>query len=302
MSPTESLTTKFGICLTAPSSCSWRAVECHEPILNTAGTGKAILYRRPALASEHLWYLKPQCVGQLFLDVSLTLKKSVSEQQLQVAARKTWENLRLQFPEIGTVKAVEARTTNETVKGKTGEKERWLECWVVPNDVAKGMNEEGLTQEAETILESWQRRTMKVDSGSGWCFEQLREHLICVIRDENSLDAAWCYVRGTSSETERQEEITSVNVMLCLQHLITDGIGIRIVMGKFLKILASHLAGEVHHASDVKRIELNGRKEVIAPACVLLMNEEQRTIGLKLEEGVRSNFKFLLEDVVSCRI
>jgi hypothetical protein len=231
----------------------------------TPSQDNTTLWQRKALAGENGWVLKPREARQLFLGGNILLAQATGFDQVTVAARRAWKELRFQHPEI----VVTARCTD---KGK-----RLVE-YMIPG--------------GEDEAEQWAERTLITEvSSEELSFSELRSRIS--LRQYDVTDPASLYLQAKSDLKDR---VLRVNFLFNVDHLCTDGIGIRILANCFFCLLTQHLVS----GDNVREESFNWQESArnLPPLWTSLMNQAQRTSGVDYETAVARQHKFLLCDTV----
>ncbi len=209
--------------------------------------------RRRALASEALWIHRPRSIRQLFLSGTLKFPKDIPPPTLsafRAAAHRAWWRLRCENPIL-------AARTRVDVDGRT-----WLECEAL---------EDGWRRK------EWVERTVVVKEGKWIGWEDLRKEF----REGGGEFARLCLgVLGGQS----------VGFLLNVDHVITDGVGVKILAGMWFQLLASEI-GSIAVGTGESKMEL-------PPPWTDIMNEHQVTEGHEVECAVRRQREFLMSDCV----
>ena len=116
-------------------------------------------------------------------------------------------------------------------------------------------------------------------------------------------DASILYLHGLKDGLDSR--VSKVEFLLNLDHTITDGIGIRILAGKFLRNFARELGRS--HDQKYSRYQVNFdwkyAEKVTDPPLpwTELMNGDQLTAGESYREAVQRQWNFLMRDCV-CKV
>jgi hypothetical protein len=97
--------------------------------------------------------------------------------------------------------------------------------------------------------------------------------------------------------TSSQREITKIGFLFNLDHLCTDGIGICIIAGLFLRLFAQRLSSGSHEEEVDLKWQDSASK--LSPPWISIMNDKQKTSGLDFDVAVARQFQFLHESVSS---
>ena len=163
----------------------------------------------------------------------------------------------------------------------------WLDCSAPDSAVAK----------------EWLERTVIVNDSreSTSDFSAIRDWMNEIKEERRIKDPGLLclYAFGNTSKPNTSK----FRVLLNVDHIITDGIGIRILAGKFL----AHLARELAYSSDHKNPENNGEFDWNSSGSTQgppspwtdLFNEDQLTSGKSYQDAVQRQWDFLMHDCVS---
>lgn len=224
-------------------------------------------WQRKALSGEWMWIPRPKEQHEIFIWGSFTLGESFISGTLSSAARLAWRHLRFEVPEIG-------------VRANHGQDGKAYMRYIPPQS-----NEE---------VDQWVDRTMMLRFGhTQSSFEDLRVKTLQMKRDldfEQAFSCLQCRV-----EPGRDEFVESADFMLNFDHQITDGIGARILTGRFLSLLASALS-----KPDAMSITIDWEKSAnnLSLPWIGLMNKEQVLSGRDYEDISNSNRDFILNKMV----
>lgn len=241
-------------------------------ILNNNADKVPLLYRRRALAGENLWLLRQREARELFLGGDLSLAADKAHGEIVDASRSAWRALRWECPEL-----VLLGWSREADGDLDGGGERFVEFRI---------------PDGEEDVQRWVQKTLIFSSGSeSLGFDQLRT-LLCE-KKLSEPDPAFMYLHTVTSGPEKSA--TRLEFMLNMDHLVTDGIGIRVLLGKFLQLFSDSLGPE---PKRLEVIDWSKSARNLSPAWAGIMNGAQRTSGPEFEEAVEGQFKFLLSDTV----
>jgi hypothetical protein len=236
---------------------SWKQIE-----------GNSLHWRRRALGPESTWMLKTKDYREIFVSGSLILEIPVSISKFTEAAQKAWIDLRFEIPDI-------AVTT------------------IIGDDEDTYMEYRELEDEAE--IRSWLERTAIVEYGSSMLsFQELRDKLMLSKRLNNT-DSTYIIIHSTP-ETEIDNSVRSCQLMLNVDHQISDGIGARILFGKFLSVLSKSLGEEPRNFLDGQTESRNGNR--LSVPWIEVMNDEQVLSGPEYEKLVGANKHYLSKLVI----
>ncbi|TVY39675.1 Trichothecene 15-O-acetyltransferase [Lachnellula occidentalis] len=222
------------------------------------------LWRRRALASEPMWISRPKELHDMFISGIISLEIPLPKATLKSAARNAWRSLRFEIPEL-------------VAKGKFQDGKPIMQ-YQTPKD--------------KDAVNEWINRTAFFDQGSnGLTFEGQREKLLLMKRPFD-LDTASLLLY---SELDTDEDLVNrFHLMLNMDHEATDGIGTRILFGKYLSLLAKFLSGSPGGQDEIEWAESSRN---LSPPWISIMDEEQVTCGPEYEEMAQMNKTMLLESM-----
>lgn len=220
------------------------------------------LWQRQALAGESTWALKPRERRDLFLGGQLLLSTPSVFDHLGETAEAAWRQLRFEHPEI-------ALSFKFDKDGK---------CLI-----------EHYNPRGDSEVWAWVKRTLIVKASSQrLSFSNVRFMISQekVKRDEAVFLYLYPQISSTNSRT------TNITFMFHVDHLYSDGIGIRILAHCFFRLLSAELSA-VGDESQA-RIDWQRNAEHLRPPWTGLMNGNQKTSGSAFDEAVRSKCALLL--------
>ncbi|KAH8684788.1 hypothetical protein BGZ60DRAFT_523985 [Tricladium varicosporioides] len=233
--------------------------QCYEWRHSSSGSG----WERPALAGETMWAHRPKECHQMFLMATLTLFSHISLSEVHSTTRHTWLQLRSENPDIGV-------TTRKTDEGKV-----YMRPQIFRDDT-----------EADT-----------------WCEETF---IVEALKQEIGLDALKKKVISRKAQAPLQpvllwlvaisdgdDMVQRIELMLNMEHQITDGIGIKIVLSKLLSLLATNIS--TPGTSNQIRIKWDKSPKVPSTPWIRLLNDDQVLSGPQYERAVVWNREVLLD-------
>ena len=127
--------------------------------------------------------------------------------------------------------------------------------------------------------------------------------------DIDPVNLCWRPVNPLSSTASAKEFVTSAAFSMRVDHVLADGMGAYMLLGKYLALLAEQIdivEQEKGELDLVLRLNWEEATKRIPRAWVQMMDERQRIEGEVFEEGVRENTELVLEPMVgdvfpSCR-
>jgi hypothetical protein len=225
-------------------------------------------WRRRALGGESRWMVKPKEYREIFVSGNLILETPIPISKLTEAAQTAWLDLRYEVPEICVT----------TIIGEDGE--IYME-YKEHND--------------EVEVRNWRERTAFVEYGTSvLSFQELRRKLMSS-KQRNQTDSALFLVYITPA-AKIGTLVRNCQLMLNVDHQITDGNGTRILFGKFLSMLAKSLSFQPRNLPDDIARRNNGRN--LSTPWIEVMNDEQVISGSEYEQLVLSNEQNLSKLVI----
>lgn len=224
------------------------------------------IWHRPALAGESMWIHKPKELREIFLCSSLTLNTPISRGAFSASVRHTWRLLRFKLPELGVSAAC----------GTNGKP--FMRYHTIDDEEAQ----------------EWVDRTHSCQGGTHeQDFEHLRKTLLAE-KQRHVSDNAFLLARVILENGA--ELLKHTQIMIYVDHQITDGIGTRIIFGKFLALLASSL-GTAPDATETDIAWENSRHNLSQP-WICCMNEHQLISGPEYEAIAAVNRDVMLNQMV----
>ncbi|KAI9744846.1 MAG: trichothecene 15-O-acetyltransferase [Claussenomyces sp. TS43310] len=123
-----------------------------------------------------------------------------------------------------------------------------------------------------------------------WGFEEMRSQLIARSRDQPEPAFILLHERTAGSH---------VDLMLLVDHLVADGVGVRILLGRYLSLLADELLERGRAVESKAQIDWSLSSQHLTPPWTSLMNEKQKFQGPEYEAAVEQQFKFLISDTTA---
>jgi hypothetical protein len=225
-------------------------------------------WERPALAGERMWIHRPKEYLQMFLSGSLSLELAVTRSAFRSAAKSSWLRLRYETPEI----AVSAKCEDD---GKV-----YMQAHVPQDDA------EAARWCEETLFLEHSRRKLE--------FRELREKILLgkAGQDSNSTSILLYAIINDDGDV-----VKDVDFILNSEHQITDGIGIRIMLSKYLSVLARNIL----KPTSPRETRVNWEKSFrfLTPPWICFMDEKQVLSGPEYEKAVVWNQQVLLRKMVT---
>ncbi|RDL37251.1 uncharacterized protein BP5553_04684 [Venustampulla echinocandica] len=235
-----------------PSSYSWAQV------------GHSVSpWRRKALSFETTWLARPKELHEIFVSGLLAFETPLPSCTLYSAVRQAWQALLFEVPEL-QARAVVAEDGNAYMQYRT------------PQDRHE--------------VEEWAHRTAVFDYGDqSLDFKGLRENIL--IRKGDSSDPAFLLLY-LEKESDGNKPLDHVHIILNTDHEITDGIGTRILFGKYLSLLSSCIS---EPQLGLVMYDWAESSKNLSPPWISIMNQDQAISGSEFEETVAWNKEILLE-------
>lgn len=221
-------------------------------------------WQRPLFAGENMWLFRPKEVREMFLGGVISLSTPLPQKSFIKAITKAWCLLRLRHPEIACLSGCDDFGNRYMRHQVPSTKE--LRNWT-----------------AKTILEE--------TSGSTFPVLEARKRVL-----EQKYPEYGACLHILSEILEGKGDITAkIGVLFNMDHIYTDGIGIRILAGKFFQFLSIVLASENFDLGD---LDLREGGDSLSVPYTSLMNGDQKFDGESYELALIRQRKFLLELVV----
>lgn len=218
-----------------------------------------LTYRRPVLALESTWAATRKPMRDIFVSCKISLHlPSLTTSSLTEKAKAAWRELHHEVPEL-RVKAV-------------WENDKGFMQWAVPED----------ERETEITFSVIEESTTKLS------FESLR---LSMLR-KGEADAFLVFHPRTNLDGSGL--VTGAQMMIYVDHLITDGIGARILLGKYLALLTEILKGDAR-----EDIEWTRGREMLSKPWILCLKGEPGFEGNDFEDTAKLNRKLLSEEMAS---
>lgn len=139
-------------------------------------------------------------------------------------------------------------------------------------------------------LQAWAKDTIILDTSRFMVsFLEARHR----VRQQKSVGYS-AFLHVSPEISDENGLVHKIGIMFNMDHMYTDGIGIRILAGRFLEILGRVLTSEEKVDLDVETQVQN-----LSVPYTSLMNENQKSEGKSYESAVARQKEFLLELVVS---
>ncbi|PVH84173.1 hypothetical protein DL98DRAFT_512580 [Cadophora sp. DSE1049] len=221
-------------------------------------------WHRLALSNECMWFSRPKDLHSLFICTLITLKPPIHRPTLTSAASLAWQILRFQVPEL----AADATCTE---------------------DGAVYM--QYLTPQSQVEVDAWADRTSHFETGREVLdFKELRANVLLKKRGHDS-DQTFLLLYSQTREG-KDDLVENVQVMLYADHQVTDGTGLKILLGKYLFLLASALQKPAGIQQD--EVKWSESYKNLSTPWIQHMNDNQVTSGPEYEETVTRNQDIIL--------
>ncbi|EPE25640.1 hypothetical protein GLAREA_01552 [Glarea lozoyensis ATCC 20868] len=218
-------------------------------------------YRRLSLSSESMWVSKPREARHIFILAELTTTQPANADTIFDAAKKAWRKLRFEVPELQLSSVFE--NENAYLQYECPESQK-VDTWV----------------KQTTYLES---------STEAPDFKRLRDLFLYRSRDNFCPASLLIY-----SQYENRQILDVSKKFWCMlntDHLITDGIGTRVLLGKYLEEFSKSLAAP-NSVEDTKLLWGETWKN-LSPPWITIMNNKQEYSGRGFKERVSANQEYL---------
>jgi hypothetical protein len=215
-----------------------------------------------------MWFAKPKNSREIFVSASLALQSPLLPSTLVSASKSAWQQLRYEIPDL-VLNGVHQRDGKAYLQYHTSETQDDVSRWV----------------ERTTAFDFEEHRSD---------FEDLREKAVQKKRGrgaDNVFLFSHAEIVGGGCLP-----VSSIQLILYVDHQVTDGIGARILLGRYLLLLASSIITS-SNPPDCKFNWEEGYKQLSLP-WICLMNENQALSGVKYEETVLLNQDILTKKMV----
>lgn len=222
-------------------------------------------WQRLLLAGEKMWLFRPKEVREIYLGGTVSLCSPRPLTMFLKAVLTSWSLLRLHHPEVA--------------------------CSHWSDDSGYGyMRYEVLSAEE---LNDWALQTVIIEkSGKALEFLEARQELRQRKSPEN---CAYLHVSPETLEGT-SNSVVKIGFMFNMDHMYTDGIGLRILAGNFFQMLSrvlSNTQGGLH----MLELDLSKPSNLSAPY-TSLMNKDQSVMGSTYTMALLRQQKFLFELLV----
>lgn len=228
-------------------------------------------WHRPALAGETMWAHRASEYHQIYLHASLTLLHPITQPDLISTARDAWVQLRRENPELGVIARV-GEDGKVVMEARGGEVD--AEAWL------------------RGSFSLFFNRSEDVDEdGDG--FEGMKREMGVGCKEGRNATQAALLLK--LQETE-DASVKKVDLMMNADHQITDGIGVRILLSKYLSILATSIEKlpTANPSQNPTTSDWNNNDDRPTEPWICLLDTNQVLSGPEYEEAVRQNTEILL--------
>lgn len=225
-------------------------------------------YRRLPLSTESLWISRPREARHIFVVAELALHQPSGILTILEVAREAWRRMRYLVPELQLGSVVDG-------------KEVYLQ-YDCPS--------------CEEDVDVWVERTIQVEtSNEALNFPILRRLLVGDSKATNDPVSLLLYFQY--EDGQERNPPTKLWCALDTDHLVTDGIGTRIILGRFLATF-SKILGEEQAPVDKVRYSWDDSWNNLSPPWIAITNKKQRYSGKEYVCQVTSNRNYLFQTQV----
>ena len=232
----------------------------------SAHPGKPNLYLRRALGVENKWVreaLARQNQVLLYLYGELSFKNPIQISKFVERARCAWMRLRWLHPEVCLGPYLP--NAHGSVSGMDDEESRKM-CCPVPSSHEEVM--------------AWAKATLSFDFERNNAFLGLRER-VAELRKDRVPPVVLRFAASGEQVVGENKMLIKVQYAFCVDHSCTDGIGMYLIAGIYLALLAEQLSD-----SAPKNLDWASCVDNLPVPWVRILNREQRTGGVELEKSV----------------
>jgi hypothetical protein len=225
------------------------------------------LWQRRPLANEAMWLARPKDSRDLFVYASLNFKSPILRSRLSSAIESAWKQVRFDVPELELTTRTSVEDGNRYMQYQTPLNEEDVDKWVKRTSTFEfAVQCQGFGSLRKKTLEKKRRH----DLDNIFLFSQ------AVVQAENFV------------------LVYKLQLMIYVDHLITDGIGARILLGRYL----SHLASSISTSFQFKPNWLENHDR-LSPPWICLMDSKQKLSGTEYEKNALWNQDIILNHMVS---
>ncbi|KAG4437997.1 hypothetical protein IFR05_006537 [Cadophora sp. M221] len=231
------------------------------------------LWQRRALSNECMWFPRPKDLHELFICTSIALNSPIPRPTLDPAAAQAWQILRFQVPEL----ALTAHAACSKDDAGAGDPAVYMQYQ---------------TPQSQVEVDAWIDRTSHFEFGQGMqAFKDLRAKIL-LKKYKHDSDKTFLFLRA-QNQNNSNDLVDNVQIMLYADHQVVDGTGIKILLGKYLSLLASALSKPAEKLQV--GIKWHESYKNLSPPWIQHMNEDQVTSGPEYEELVAHIRDIILE-------
>ncbi|KAG9239170.1 hypothetical protein BJ875DRAFT_244575 [Amylocarpus encephaloides] len=169
--------------------------------------------RRATLSSESLWVSRPRDAREIFVsgEVTVSAAGTAEARDVEAAARRAWRRLRFEVPELGVEGGEEdGETAMRYVNPRVEDVEAWVQRSLFFSHGTRALDFAGL------------KRGVLLRKGES------EDPVVLLLHFHPARVGA--------------EDGRRLSIMMNTDHLVTDGVGTRILFGKFLGVFAKYLS------------------------------------------------------------
>jgi hypothetical protein len=225
------------------------------------------VWRRRPLANESMWLARPKDSRDIFVYASLALKSPIILSTLCSAAESAWQHLRYDVPELVLTTGTYPKDGKAYIQYQSPRTQEEVDQWV---------------ERTSTFTVGEQRQD----------FEDMRESILQKRRDHNT-DNVFLFSHAQVA-AENFIRVSQLQFMIYVDHLISDGIGARILLGRYLLLLTFIISTSFRFKPGWQE-----NYNILSPPWVCLMNCNQELSGNKYNKRVSWNQDILTEQMVT---
>ncbi|KAE9380552.1 hypothetical protein N431DRAFT_325122 [Stipitochalara longipes BDJ] len=238
------------------STSSIRSLDPANYRWKQSGESPTLVWQRPPLANEAMWLARSKDSRDLFVYAALKFKTLTTPEVLNSAIVSAWKKLRFEIPELVLT------TSTSTKDGKP-----YLQYE---------------NPRSEDDVDTWVKRTLFFNlEGRSPGFLAIRNKIREIERER--ADNVFLFAQA-KDDNYNPKRFGNFQVMIYVDHLITDGVGARILLGHYLSHLASSTATTLNFKPNWQK-----NHEQLSPPWISLLNSTQELSGQRYEEGVLRN-------------
>lgn len=226
--------------------------------------------RRRPLGNEAMWLTRPKDDRDIFVWASLSFKDPIERSPLKSAFESAWKQLRLEIPELELTTGPNPEDGSAYMQYRTPRSEEDVNKWV----------------KQTSSFTSWQEHTR---------FPRLRKQLIKWKRNNEEKAILFAHAEV---EDENSDLVRNLQLMVYVDHLITDGIGARILLGRYLSHLAYSISTSFDAFRSIFRPDWTENHNKLSRPWICFMNFERELSGTQYEEGALWNQDVMLNRMV----